>query len=485
MIDMQVLEKDKDSIWYVLATDEVVRIGDIVRVENIISQVVDLSFADLPGVLEHILRKSLIPKAFVKEQMQPEVKSILDTLADQKLALAKIRGTVEEHGGREKFSTGVREFTVRRSKAVPEVVKLKAVLEMLGIDSAENSDLAVALSTEPSKFGISKDRIGINLITGMKGSGKSYFSKRLLLKLIEAGVVTVVFDLNGEYLNLWKDPKTGKPNEYAGFLRTFTPKLSMARGNEAPLSVPLNEISYSDFADYVSLDRQTQMYNELIAFWEDRAKKGERFDLNDLKNHVGTIANEYVRNGLLGKIRAAEAYNLFGPSTFAESIKSMKAKGGGAIIINLVGLRSLEREIVVDFVLRRVNRLCDSREVSSISLFLEEAQLYVTKEKFVDLLTRMRHIGVFPTFITNDPTTMPEELYSLGDNFIVFPFKNEDTLRHLSKAGMVDMETLEVVKHLKQRQCIMVGRLTENFPVFLEILPQAGVEMGGETRRLV
>ena len=52
----------------------------------------------------------------------------------------------------------------------------------------------------------------VNVITGVKGAGKSYLSKVVLLELINAGAPCIVFDLNKEYIHLPKhdvDPHTG------------------------------------------------------------------------------------------------------------------------------------------------------------------------------------------------------------------------------------------------------------------------------------
>ena len=93
---MYLLTKEADDLWIVFSPEEKVRLGDSLKIEDIVAQVIDIRFADLPGVLEHILRKSLIPKTETEEQIQPEVKSIIDSLADQKVALAKIRGRIVE-----------------------------------------------------------------------------------------------------------------------------------------------------------------------------------------------------------------------------------------------------------------------------------------------------------------------------------------------------------------------------------------------------
>jgi hypothetical protein len=97
----------------------------------------------------------------------------------------------------------------------------------------------------------------------------------------------------------------------------------------------------------------------------------------------------------------------------------------------------------------------------------------------------MRHLGIFPTFITNDPRTLPDEVYTLLDNLVAFMFKNEDELRQLSKSGLIDLRSINALKHLESRQCVVVGNVTSNYPVFVEVSPQTGVVMGGETRKLI
>ena len=53
----------------------------------------------------------------------------------------------------------------------------------------------------------------VNVITGVKGGGKSHLSKVVLLQLIAQGAPCIVFDINREYIHLPRvetDPATGK-----------------------------------------------------------------------------------------------------------------------------------------------------------------------------------------------------------------------------------------------------------------------------------
>jgi len=486
---MYLLTKDEDDLWIVYSPEEKLKLGDSLKIGDVVAQIVDMRFADLPGVLEHILRKSLIPKSETTERIQPDIRNILDTLIDQKVAVAKIRGRIaEEDSGsgkkRKVFKTGLIEFDLSRSKSEITILGQNELFEALDLKPAPQANLAKTISTTPKEYDIPVEKLGINLITGMKGSGKSYAAKRLLLKLIEKGVLTIVFDVNGEYLNLWKrDENT--PNEYAQCVKVLTPHIRAPKGCEMPLHIPLSEISYDEFASHLNVTQGTPSYQYLVQFWKQRA--GKQFDLNDLEAFVKNpenIQNEAVQIALQGRVDAAKATGLFGPSSLAELIKDLH-KSGGAMIVNLCQVNSWERKIIVEFVLGRLSDLSESKAIRAVSLFLEEAQLYVDTKNIVNILTRMRHIGVFPTFITNDPRTLPDEVFTLLDNVIVFMFRNEEELKQLAKSGFIDMRSLDALKNLEQKQCLAVGNITTGYPIFLEIGPQTGVMMGGESRRLI
>ena len=472
---MRILNKKGDEIYILCRPDESLRIGDCLNIGGIIAQVIDVEYATLPGILEHILRKSLLGGAETEENIQQEAKTFLDTLSDHRLAITKIRGTYD---GKE-FRPGFTELSVDRSNASISLMRPEEVANMLELKSKYMADLGETATREPMNFQLMLDKLGINLVTGMKGSGKSYAAKKILLKLIESGKVTVVFDLNGEYVNLWRD-EHGKPGIFAGRARVLNPKATTATAGEVPLRIPLNEVGYDEFASFTNTNPASQMYNELIVFW---GRKGP-FDLDDLESWVNqNIENKYVQTGLLGKIRMAKALHLFGQFDIKGLITQME-QSGGALIVNLRGTRRKEREVIVEFVVRRLANLRTKKEIRPLCLFAEEAQLYVTKAMWDDILTRMRHYGIFPTFITNDPTTLPDEVFSLCDNLISFKFENMDDLKQISKAKMIDIDTLKLLKNIEFFQCLIIGDLTNDFPILVGITPQKEVMMGGETQRL-
>ena len=75
----------------------------------------------------------------------------------------------------------------------------------------------------------------------------------------------------------------------------MTPHLGLAKAHEMPFLIPLNDISYTDFASFVGITPGIPMYNSLIQFWEQRG--GTEFDLDDLERFVtdtNNVENEDV-----------------------------------------------------------------------------------------------------------------------------------------------------------------------------------------------
>ena len=476
---MRILLKQDDKLLLIASPDESVRIGDVFQSGEILSQTLDLQFADLPGIMEHILRQSLIAKPNISEDIQEEVKRVLETLSDQKLIITKIRGHIVEEEGVKRLKPGLTEFNLSRERTEPQILPPKELFEILDLTSSDTA-ISRTLGEEPITFDFLPQRLGINLITGQKGSGKSYFSKRLLLSLIRAGVFNIVFDVNGEYQNLHLDESGSNPSEFANSITILDPRRNSPDGRRLPLRIPLHELTADQFCDHTFITTEGTIA-AVNQFWIDNMPGP--FSLDDLETYANGLGQGLVRNKILSSVHYARSLRIFGPLDVRQIMQNLS--GGGAMIINLFGIETRLKKIVVNIIQRWITRMSESHEIQSVSMFLEEAQSYVTPDEFQDLLTRMRHIGVYPTFITNDPTTLPDEVFSLADNLISFRFKSDKILNHLARTGMIDLDSIKALKHLDPRQCLVVGNFTNGFPLYLEILPQSGVGMAGETRPLI
>jgi hypothetical protein len=61
----------------------------------------------------------------------------------------------------------------------------------------------------------------------------------------------------------------------------------------------------------------------------------------------------------------------------------------------------------------------------------------------------------------------------------------QSDLCHIISKVLLGKKSINALEHLESKQCIVVGNVTSNYPVFVEVSPETGVVMGGETRRLV
>jgi len=480
---MHLLTKHEDKLLVIASRDESVRIGDVLEADGVISQVVDIGFPDLPGIQEHILRQSLIPKTNTKENTEEEIRTMFGSIADSRIVVSKIRGHISSSDGKDIFKPGLTDFNISRETTKPIVLPPKKLVQLLNLNFGKNTIATTISSEDPIGFDFLPNHFGISLITGQKGYGKSYFSKRLLLNLIESGALVIVFDINGEYGDLDKDENL-KPNDYSQHFTFLERSRRQPQGNRLPFRIPLNQISSFEFCKAVNIFENQATFATLIRFWNEHA--GQQFDLNDVRdfaNGLNDHREQAVRETIIDRVRTAETMNLFGPMDWTQILQSHQE--GGAVVISLAREHSYLLSIMVRFILRSIERWVIERQ-RGIALFLEEAQNYVEgDDSFRDLLTRMRHIGGYPVFITNDPQTLPPEVLSLADNVVCFKFESEQVLSHISKSGKIDEGTLKNLKILESGQCLCVGKFTNDFPFFLQIGKQDGVKMAGETKPLV
>jgi hypothetical protein len=159
-----------------------------------------------------------------------------------------------------------------------------------------------------------------------------------------------------------------------------------------------------------------------------------------------------------------------------------RARNGGAVVVNLRDTSIVDRHIAVEYVLGKLVELLSTWKLRAVFLFAEEAHLYLRETYWDDIVTRMRHFGVFTTFITNQPDTIRENIYRQADNLFLFNFTNENDLETVSRASKVDAETVKsVARDLPQHHCLVLGRVVNDFPIVLKVR-ELDVQAMGKTR---
>src|SRR5207249_8426642 len=98
---MRIYRKEGDQVQLIAFPDEHVQRGDYLLIEDpglakgLLVQVIDLQYANVPGILEDILRDVMTDGKLSGEEMYLLNISIeVDAWKDMRLAVCKIRGTL-------------------------------------------------------------------------------------------------------------------------------------------------------------------------------------------------------------------------------------------------------------------------------------------------------------------------------------------------------------------------------------------------------
>jgi hypothetical protein len=225
---------------------------------------------------------------------------------------------------------------------------------------------------------------------------------------------------------------------------------------------------------------------EFMRVW-DKLECVKKLDMDSLGKLINQInMNELVREALTSRYHLLNNSGLFSETNESgiefESIISIKSHGA-LIIISLNKVSGIIRRIIVELVLSKIVELLEKKLVPPIFLFAEEAHLYVKETYWDDIVTRMRHFGIFTTFITNQPDALGEGVYRQVDNIFLFNFLNESDLDRISKVSLIDNDTVKsVVKTLPSRHCLVIGKVVRDLPIVTAI-PEVEAMTLGTTKK--
>jgi len=477
---VRIYKKEGNTIEILCFPSENVEKGDYLLIEDskanrgLVTQVVDIQFANVPGILEELLRDSTAEDHVHGENFDPlEVSSHINYIQDSWVLTCKIRGAVQDG----KLLVNPSWFPSRsqsKIKRLPitSLLSFAKINEDLPIDVGETKEASVLAIDARALDG------KLNIVTGKKETGKSHLSKLLVLGLIDNGATVVVLDLNGEYVNLGLSSK-GEKNEYYDKVNVLTPganlKVSLA---QMDLRVMLNILVHA-------LDLPGTSTREFRRIWRFLQQR-QAFTLQELGEAIrGWKCNQHVRDALFSRY-----YSLLNSGFFTDNLAEattfeelfQKIGRGGALVLNLRDVSSVDRQIVVEYVLGKLVELLTQWKVRAVFLFAEEAHLYLRETYWDDIVTRMRHFGVFTTFVTNQPDTIRENIYRQADNIFLFNFTNERDLEAVSRAAKVDSETVKsIARDLPPHHCLILGKAVKDFPMVAKV-KALDVQTMGQTR---
>jgi len=458
--------------------------GDYLLIEDceegkaLIVQVIDVQFANIPGVFEELLRSLPDGGELIQgEDIDPlEIAPHITYIQDARLLICKIRATVESGGENLSPSSS---WLPSRSQSLIKKLPISTLLKLAKVDG--KLPITLGGTKEASLLTIDATALDgrLNIITGKKETGKSHLSKLLITSLLQYNATVVVFDLNGEYggLGMTSD---GKRNPYYTKIHVLTPSQNFKVAlKQLHLNVLLGILIHALHLPGTS----TREFRRIWQFLKEKSS----LTLHELGEAIRNWnCNQNVRDALFSRYYALVNSGFFTDNTaeamLLEECLFKSREEGGAIIINLRNTSAIDRQIVVEYVLGKLVELLTSWKLKAVFLFAEEAHLYLRETYWDDIVTRMRHFGIFTTFITNQPDTIRDNIYRQADNIFLFNFTNENDLEVVSKAARVDAETVKsIARDLPPQHCLALGKVVKDFPIVVKV-KALDVKTMGETR---
>src|SRR5213593_70408 len=471
---MRIYRKEADEVQLIAFPDEHVHKGDYFVIEDqsqsrgLLVQAIDLQYANVPGVLEDILRDVMTDGELSGEDVDPlNISSQVDALKDTRLAVCKIRGTIAQDGSLSPSSSWLPSRTSSKIRPYP-VNRLIMNGGKMPVKLGHNDG-------EP----ISVDASGLdgclNIITGRKGSDKSHLAKLLLLSMAGWGAPCIVLDVNGEYVNLHKSKDGRQSNSRLTVLAV-----------RSGLNFATAKLGLRTIAGVLShaLDLPATSSKVFTTIWRQLESRGEV----SLPNLISTVqtwsCHESVRDALASRLQVLLETGLFTDETnpLTEEKILHTIENGGVLVVNLKNQNQTVRRILVEIFLGELTKILSSNWLRAAFLFAEEAHLYLRDTYWDDIVTRMRHIGLFTTFITNQPDTVQEAIYRQADNIFIFNFTNEHDIEAIGKVAKADSETIRyLVRGIPTRRCLLLGNVVHDLPMMVDVEP-LDVRTMGETR---
>lgn len=461
---MKILRKHNNTVEVLsLPGDAELKRGDFLIASEgsmaLLLQVIDMEYADIPGVLEDLLREISIESINETRLFDPfNISSLTMIIRDSRIILTKIRAVIEN--GKLSMS---KVWMPSRFTAKLEKISINNVLSMLC--ARTNIPIFVGKTGDEELYIDAVELEGkLSIITGKKESGKSHLAKILATEIAASGGNVVVLDINGEYVNLGRY-KSGTINPLNDKIVVLEPAKNFKVGiSDVELSILLDILEHVYGTPTTSLREFARVWNVL--------KNRDLISSHELIQAVSRFQmNEAVREALLSRLLSLINSGFFidGKGDGLTDIFS-EHNDGLLLVINLSKSTPQLRRVVVEYLLSRLNTLLFSNVIHPIFLFAEEAHLYLRNTYWEDLVTRMRHIGISPIFITNQPDTVPEMIYRQADNIFLFNFTNDADLEALAKYSHLDSDTIKKISpYLQRGQALLVGRVVYGIPVVVNV----------------
>lgn len=351
----------------------------------------------------------------------------------------------------------------------------------------------------------------INLITGMKGSGKSHIAKGIISESLRAGMSAIVFDINREY--------SGLPNS-ASFVPGHNLRFRLDRMQPRVLIDLIDRLA--PFADKTGQAARAKLPDVIAAHSRE---PGHVPDLAYLRGQARNIIDrggepgDLMRASFTSSLTIVESYDLImteaqalaedavlrGTATELPPVVSLSSvlynvehgQRSGVIIFDIGGLLPYIQYVVVDLIIDTLKEICRRqtrayregtiRVPQYPTIFFEEAHMYMEDKVIDDLLPLIRHHGMNVFFITNTPGALPDSVFRLMDNLLMARMLNKRDIDQVKTCGLTDSETIEgFARNLGEHHALLLSGkngATSGFPLVFHVR-DFGLPASGETRSM-
>ena len=471
---MKILYKNSiDELILLAMESDIARKGDYLLIHDekinkkMIVQIYNEEYLSSQSLIEDIVKDEVVVASSVENLHDPlDIGKLSRMIRDARLFRTKIRASIDSES---KFSNEITWLPSRVDSKINRmrISEINNLVKRTGIYSIHLGNSG----WDDEQFEIFADDLDgkLNIVTGKKESGKSHLTKLLIKSLVEYGAFVIVMDLNNEYGGLaWN--RDGTQSALHKQITILEPGgglgFSLDYCGKAAISSMLKN----------ALDMPAASLREFIRIW-DWLENKNTLDIEALGNAINTWnTNELVRDALISRYHSICSSGLFvGTPTINheglrfESLTARKNQGL-ALILNMGKAMPVVRRMIVELVLTKVVELLGRDIIPPIFLFAEEAHLYVRDTYWEDIITRMRHFGIYATFITNQPDAISDGIYRQVDNIFLFNFTNDTDLDKISKVSLADSDTVKsIVRTLPQRQCLVIGKVVRDLPMVAKI----------------
>lgn len=475
---MRILEKQGDEISLVALPSESVFQGDYLEIVDsnsagsVVVQVYDEMYIPSQSLTEDIIRDQIIEASATGSELDPfEISSVSQMIKDMRLLKCKIRGSIQNG-----LMVPNVAWVPSRSKSKIRKISQSRLLDLSG--QTGSAKIKIGTTKDGEQFTVLGEAIDGNLtiITGKKESGKSHLSKILVSSLAMSGAVVIVFDLNNEYEGLAMN-KDGSRNELSDKVIALEPGRTLRFALDY-----LGEYSLISLMQHV-LDAPGASLREFIRIINS-LEHSDRFTMDSLGEAIQSWrGNELVKDALYSRFQTMRSSGIFAAekqeSARVDVIIKSLLQGGGAFVISLKKCSSLTKKMVVEIILSKLVQLLEREVIPPVFLFAEEAHLYLRDTYWDDIVTRMRHFGIFTTLITNQPDAINDGIYRQADNIFLFNFTNETDLDMIARASTADGQTIKsIVRTLPRRHCLILGKVVSDLPMLVKVGEAKFLPMG-------